>query len=561
MNPPNFSRTRGWGVACLLLGVCSLSQADVDPAKPAATAPTSAQAIQPAPAQNSGPRFDIFEFEIEGNTVLDTVVVERTVSPFMGENKSLVDVEAARAALEKVYQDAGYLTVFVDVPEQKVDQGVVQLKVLEGRVERLAVTGSRYFSQGYIREQVPELSDGKVPNFTTVQAQLANVNRGEERRVQPVLRPGRTPGTVEADLKVTDQLPVKGSVELNNRHAQFTTPWRLSATVSYSNLFQRDHTISLTALTAPAHTDQSQVLALSYIVPLPNNEAWLGYAVYSNSSVSPLGASTVLGKGTILGLRRILSLPSSGIYSQGFTWGLDYKNLKEDTLVGSDRSATPVRYLPFSLAYNGTWQHSEKSQTQFTLTDVLAQRSLLSRKVDCDVYGTLDQFDCKREGADGSFSILKLDLRHTLPVFDKWSAEWRLGGQLASGPVISAEQYSAGGAETVRGYLESDVIGDHAVLGSIELRSPNWAAKAPESWRSALDEFTVYGFADAARVYVIDALPEQSGSQGISSLGLGLKLRAYKTFNGNVDLAWPLKTTTATPTHSARLNVSLAAEF
>ncbi len=558
MNHQTFSRMRGWGVACFLSGVCSLSQAADPSAEPAAAAPSPNTAAE----QTSGPRFDVFEFEIEGNTVLDVPGVEQAVSPFLGEGKTMNDVEAARAALEKIYQDRGFLTVFVDIPEQQISQGVVQLKVMEGRVERLSVMGSRYYSQGYIRDHVPELSDGKVPNFTVVQAQLADVNRNEDRRVQPVLRPGRTPGTVEAELKVTDQNPVHGSVEMNNRQAQYTTPWRLSATVSYGNLFQRDHTISLTALTAPAHTDQSQVLALAYTIPLPNSEAWLGYAVYSNSTVAPLGASTVLGKGTILGLRRVMNLPSaSATFTQGFTWGFDYKNLKEDTLVGDDRSTTPVVYLPFSIAYNGNWQHSETQQTQLTVTDVFAQRNILQRTVNCDVYGELDQFDCKREGADGSFSALKIDLRHSHGVFDKWTAHYRFGGQVASGPLISSEQYALGGVDTVRGYLESDVVGDNGLMGSFELRSPNWAGKTPESWRAHIDEITAYGFGDAGRVYTIDALPDQHTSQSLASLGLGLKLRAYKTLNSNFDLAWPLKPTDATPSRSPKLHVRLAAEF
>src|SRR5581483_3735316 len=90
------------------------------------------------------PQFDILEFEVHGNSVLDVETIERVVTPFLGLNKTMADVEAARAALEKVYQSVGYLTVFVDVPEQRVDGGVVMLNVIEGRIELLRVTASRY---------------------------------------------------------------------------------------------------------------------------------------------------------------------------------------------------------------------------------------------------------------------------------------------------------------------------------------------------------------------------------------------------------------------------------
>ena len=105
-----------------------------------------------------GPMFDILEFQIQGNTVLAVAAIENAVIPFLGPKRRMESVESARAALEKAYQDSGYLTVFVDVPEQKVEAGVVVLKVTEGRVARLKVSGSRYFSQGYIRERVTELA-------------------------------------------------------------------------------------------------------------------------------------------------------------------------------------------------------------------------------------------------------------------------------------------------------------------------------------------------------------------------------------------------------------------
>ena len=65
--------------------------------------------------------------------------------PLLGPDKSLPDVESARAALETLYHDRGYGTVFVDIPPQKVDQGIVRLRVTEGRVERETINGHTTF--------------------------------------------------------------------------------------------------------------------------------------------------------------------------------------------------------------------------------------------------------------------------------------------------------------------------------------------------------------------------------------------------------------------------------
>ena len=108
-------------------------------------------------------RFDIFEFQVEGNSVLPALTIEETVYPFLGEMKSFKEVEGARAALEKAYHDAGYLSVLVDIPEQDVKAATVRLNVVEAQVERLKVTGSRYYSLGYIKSKTPDLAEGSVP--------------------------------------------------------------------------------------------------------------------------------------------------------------------------------------------------------------------------------------------------------------------------------------------------------------------------------------------------------------------------------------------------------------
>lgn len=559
MKSPVTTRLREVGALCCFLGAANLVNAQQQPA----TTPTAPAASTSAPTADE-PRFDVWEYEVEGNTVLPVPAIEKAVQPYLGPGKQLADVEGARAALEKVYQDAGFLSVFVDLPEQQITEGLVHLRVLEGRVGRLAVVGARYYSQGYIRDHVPELQDGKVPNFNAVQSQLATVNRTEDRRVQPVLRPGRTPGTVEAELQVSDRLPMGGRVELYNSHAQYTKPWRLQATAHYDNLFQLEHVLSLTAIVAPQDVNQSKVFTASYTMPEANGDAWLVYGLASDSSVEPLGSTNVIGKGTTLGLRRIWSLPALSEYTHTFSAGADYKDQKEDTIAGSDRLATPVRYLPFNLAYNGGWQHADQSQTTFSATAVFGIRPWIKRSVDCAGYGTLDQFDCKRDSADGGFSTLRLDVRHTEPVFGRWAVQGRLAGQVATGPLISAEQYSIGGADTVRGYLDGESIGDHGALMSLELHSPNWAvldAGAADDWRKSIDNLMGYAFFDAGHTVTINPAAGQAERGNLAGTGFGLKARALKHAEADLAVAWPLKSTQATPSGQPHVHVRMAVDF
>ena len=121
----------------------------------------------PAPSVSTeaatGKTFDIWEFAVEGNTTLESRVIEKTVYPFLGSGRTVDDVDKARAALEKRYQDEGYGTAVVNIPEQDVVQGLVRLEVIEGKVDRLVVSGATWFSPEQIRAGAPSLAEGSVP--------------------------------------------------------------------------------------------------------------------------------------------------------------------------------------------------------------------------------------------------------------------------------------------------------------------------------------------------------------------------------------------------------------
>ena len=61
--------------------------------------------------------------------------------------------------------------MYVDLPEQQVADGIVFLQVSETKVGR--VRGRRqHYSPLTIRDEVPALQEGEVPNFNKAQAEL-----------------------------------------------------------------------------------------------------------------------------------------------------------------------------------------------------------------------------------------------------------------------------------------------------------------------------------------------------------------------------------------------------
>ena len=296
-----------------------------------------------------------------------SALIEEAVYPYLGEQKTLDDVERARDALERAYHAAGYLTVLVTIPQQKVEEAVVRLAVTEAPVARLRVMESRYFSPADIKDTVPELAEGNVPNFTEMQKQLANLNRSADRRVTPVLRAGKTPGTVEVDLKVKDQLPLHGSVELNSRQIPNTTLTRLSANVSWDNLWHRQHSLGVTGLVAPQNPDESKVISANYTLPVPTGGFLALYSVYSDSNVASVGTLNVLGNGVIVGGRYILPLPGSEKFFHTATLGMDYKDFGQNIQSPRRRQIQYAHYV-YAIYRGVGWHLGRRSKHHQTGT-------------------------------------------------------------------------------------------------------------------------------------------------------------------------------------------------
>lgn len=492
-------------------------------------------------------RFDIFEFQVEGNSVLPALTIEETVYPFLGEMKSFKEVEGARAALEKAYHDAGYLSVLVDIPEQDVKAATVRLNVVEAQVERLKVTGSRYYSLGYIKSKTPDLAEGSVPHFPTVQKQLAEVNRSADRRVTPVLRPGRSPGKVEVELAVADQLPLHGSIELNNRYSADTTHTRLAGSLRYDNLWQRDHSVALQFQIAPENINESKVFSANYIWPLYKGNVLALYGVRSDSDTGALGDVSVIGNGNIFGLRFIHPSRAKPGFYHSLTAGVDYKAFDETVfLLGADSFNTPITYVPFTLGYDATW-HGEQRQTQFGATVNFSVRGFGNRE---------QEFADKRFNAKAGYAYLRLDLKHTEKFKSGWSLFGRVSGQLANSPLISNEQFGAGGADSVRGYLETEALGDRGVIGGLEVRTPSlWSAESNIPGQAHL-----LGFVEGAFLDVQEPLESQAARTYLASSGLGLRWTG-RGFGLNLDWALPFKATANTQARDGRVHARLSYDF
>jgi hemolysin activation/secretion protein len=484
----------------------------------------------PAPsAPDAAPpqHFDILEFVVDGNTVLPVADVEEAIYGFMGEGRDTSDVDKARDALERLYRERGFQTVQVAIPRQGVENGIIHLQVTENPIGRLRVVDSQYHSLDAIKADAPSLAEGKVPNLNDVQNDVIALNQQPDLKVTPRLKAGAAPGTVDVDLEVEDKLPLHASVEINNQYNQQTSPLRLVSTVSYDNLWQLGHSLSFTYQVAPENIHDAQVFSGSYLVPLPREGlSFLLYGVKSDSDVAALAGTDVIGKGNIFGARAIINLPGSEGFYQSVTAGFDRKDLSQNVVTNGTPSQAPVLYYPFTVAYAPTWRDGDIT------TDASASLNFALPGIG----NGSTAFDAQRFDALKQYLYAKVEFSHTTPFFLNTVLYGHFKAQMADGALLSSEQFSAGGENSVRGYLEAERLGDDGVEANVEWRSPSltpWISPSVNDWHFLI-------FADEAALWLHQPLPGEQARFGLADAGLGTRFTVFDMFNGAVDAAFPL---------------------
>lgn len=492
-------------------------------------AETNAAATEPTALAQIGNLY-VREYRVRGNKILKGIEIEEAVYPFMGPGRSEQDIEGARLALEKVYKSKGYQSVGVQIPQQTGNRGIIYLEVVESPVGRLRVKGSRYFLPSKIKEQAPSMKEGTVPNFNEISKDIMALNRWRDRKITPELRAGVVPGTVDIDLNVEDKLPLHGSLEINNQHNANTVPLRLSGSLSYSNLWQLGHTLGLSFQIAPEKTSDSAIYSAFYQAPVESVEGLsvMLTGTLQDSNIAALGGSTVIGKGQIVGLRLMKTLPASQGYFHSISFGVDYKNFVQDVNAGGALISSPIQYYPFNLSYSAS-RVTEVTYTEFN--------AALTWHV-TGMGGSQSQFSARRFSSTDSFFYLRGDLSHTHDLPQGFQIYARAQGQATPDALINTEQTSGGGPNTARGYLIATQLGDSGIFGSLEFRGPNFIGSA----KDRENQWRLYAFLEGGRLYVNSPLPAEKRTHDLASIGVGSRFRYLNHITGSIDLAMPLVT-------------------
>ena len=511
-----------------------------------------------------GAQYDIGLVQVTGDRepVQQLENWEQYVNDAMYSPMSEQDIEAFRQTVLKDLQDDGYVFATVSVYKPSLKLGFLKLRVHVGDTGDITISGAKYHTADNLLKSSAWITGEKF-NYRKLYGDLFNLNVRPDLQIDTRLKPkvdafGRR--VIDIELAVEDSYPMHLALNIANSGTEETGDWRARGTVQHLNLTDRNDTLTIEYMTDPGGFDNVSSLSLSYYTPVGADKGLTFFTGWSESDfddIFPL--LDIYGEGYYFGLQLSKVLKSTKNYSLDLTGGWIYRyteNTSDVAGVTSDRRDIKLSMPSVALGYSAKNfdRYGGRNFGSFTLTGNFAGK-----------FGSdsTAEFINQNKDATGEFWIGTLRMARLQKLFrgaqdpGKWTMFMEFEGQAADDSLVSAVQYRIGGAESVRGYEEAEVLGDSGIRGTLEVRTPlidnfipglkhaeDFLAENPDHWSVHRLQFDA--FADFGRVETSAQQPGEHSSQTMMSIGAGLRLGFTKYSQIRLDYGYPLEGTEET---------------
>ncbi|MBT65445.1 MAG: hypothetical protein CML13_19785 [Puniceicoccaceae bacterium] len=470
---------------------------------------------------------------------LDSEGMRGVIELYLGLPVSQESLQRLRYSIKLILSQDGKPFSSVYIPPQDITAGAVQIVVRPSTVGELRVEGAQYFSEASYLSRLQLKADGQI-DPKTIRTGIDRMNQNSFRSAAVRVEKGEAPGTTDVVLQVRERQPYRVFAGYNNTGSLSTTEDRMFVGFTLGNVFGRAHQMTMQA-TSDLDIEHSKSVSGNYTMDLPYNHTATFFGAYSEIVSLPSGGFDQAGTSWQLGLNYQIPLPPIGqAYSHRVNLGLDYKS--------SDNNLE-LNLAPFIIPIYDNLTHVAQLRAQYqgSLTDRFGSTSFaakltyspgnLGSKNEDDAFGQSRAFAT----ADYIYTNLELSRStHFTGIMDGWT--WLLRGelQLSDSNLLSSEQFSAGGSNSVRGYEESEVVGDNAYFISQELQLPIIPTKLRLPGYERDGALRLFVFEDYAKTWNTDKL---SGEEGfyLHSVGAGLRYQVAQDLTFNLSHGWQLR--------------------
>lgn len=455
-----------------------------------------------------------------------TAYPQRAFAPLydrdLAREVALSDLVAIATAITDKYRRDGYFLTRAVVPPQAGEAGAVQLRVYEGYVGEVRVTGP---AAPAVARLLKDLEGRRPLRLAELDRRLALASDLPgvrlTNRLEPDLDdPARHRLVVETQLR-----PVSASLYVDNRGAEMSGPWQAYGRAALNSGLAPGDQLALSVLTVPEDPREFTQVEATYALPLPSGGRVRGAVAASQARDSGAASNTWLGNESRSGSLRVSTpLRRGRDHALWLTAGMDLRHVEQNWLAFG-RFKENLSVVRASL-------HGDRTGPAGISTG-LAQVS-----VGVDAFGASDTATWRqsRWDADGQFFKLALQGSHYRDLGDKAGIYIAADAQWSSDALLTSEEFAVGALPYGRAYNYGEISGDHGVAGLVELRV-GWAVR-----QKPLTFFQTYGFLDGAKTWN-RRTPAGWRSAALSSAGGGVRLRFTDRLTLRLEAAKPLTRT------------------
>ncbi|MEE9345626.1 MAG: ShlB/FhaC/HecB family hemolysin secretion/activation protein [Methylococcales bacterium] len=414
-------------------------------------------------AEDASTRIFAKGFRFNGHTVFSDAELEAIAEPYTERELSIAELEQLRYLLTQHYVEHGYLSSGAVLPSQSFNDGIIEFKIIEGTLNEIRISGTEHLNPDYVKDRLmlgagPPLNSAELQERFSLLLQDPLIERMEGR-----LAPGLTAGQSLLDLSVTRAQPYQLSLSTDNHRPPSTgaVQGRLDGLVRNLTGFGDTLDISL------GYSEGSFTYGGGFSIPINRYDTRLSFRAYaSQSSIVEEPLEDINIESKLRGFEFAIEQPVYRSLERSFSVGAriavrkNRSTLEGDSFSfeqGDEDGTSKVSTLRFYQDY------SERDPQQ-----VFAARSTFNVGIKA--------FDAtwNNDGtADGDFFSWLGQVQYARLVMDNGAQiQFRGDVQLSNDGLLALEQFALGGANSIRGYRENELVRDQGFALSLEFRYP-----------------------------------------------------------------------------------------
>ncbi|AVH66671.1 peptide ABC transporter permease [Nostoc sp. 'Peltigera membranacea cyanobiont' 213] len=485
----------------------------------------------PTPEPSSVPvveSIQVKKIEVTGSTILKSEQLNAITRPVEGRSVSLEELRKVADDITQIYLERGYITSRAILVDQAITGGVVQIRVIEGGLEKIEIQGTKRLNPDYVRSRV-SLGASRPLSTANLEDQLRLLRSDPLlSNVEASLRTGSGVGQSILVVRVTEADAFDGTVSIDNYSPPSVGSERLGVTGSYRNLTGMGD--ELAAAYYRTTEGGSNIYDFSYRLPLNamNGTLQLRTTISNNEVIQePFKSFDIRGESQLYEISYRQPLVRSPREEFALSFGFTVQNGQTFTFAG----ATPFGFGPDKDGNSRT--RVIKFGQDYVLRDVTgawALRSLFSLGL-----GTFDATINPDPVPDGRFFSWLAQVQRVQRLNDINLLIAQAEVQLTPNGLLPSQQFVIGGGQSLRGYRQNARAGDNGVRFSLENRL---TLEKDESGNSMLQ---IAPFFDAGVVWNVNNNPNQLQTQTfLAGVGLGILWQPIPSLNMRLDYGLPL---------------------